>query len=77
MPQSSSECPVGEQTVNLLEEFVDPQHEVHTTDDMLAEGSDEDERQKMSELPWWRRPTPWWYVATIKHLESNLFDALY
>jgi len=78
MPQSSSECPVGEQTVNLLGEFVDPQHEVHTTDDTLAEEwSDEDERQKMSELPWWRRPTPWWYVATIKHLESNLFDALY
>ena len=68
MPQLSSECPDNDETVNLLEEL---QHEINTTDDTLAEEewSDEDERQRMSELPWWKRPTPWWYVATVMHPE--------
>jgi len=65
MPQLSPESPVNDQTVNLLEEL---QHEINTTDD-TEEWSDEDERQRMNELPWWKRPTPWWYVATVMHLE--------
>jgi hypothetical protein len=57
---------VSKQTPEFLEELVHPRHhDSYATEDTLAEEewSDEDERAKMRKLPWWRRPTPWWYVA--------------
>lgn len=56
---------VSEQTAELLEDIVHPHHHDQATEDTLAEEewSDEDERAKMKTLPWWKRPTPWWYVA--------------
>ncbi|KAF5358151.1 hypothetical protein D9756_001317 [Leucocoprinus leucothites] len=58
----------SEQTAELLEEFVHPhQHDARATEDTLTgeEWSDEDEREKMRNLPWWKRPTPWWLICAL------------
>lgn len=54
---------VGEETTELLQEFVHPQHRACATDDTLVvEMSEEEEQAKMKNLPWWKRPSPWWYA---------------
>jgi hypothetical protein len=64
---------VGEETADLLHDFVHPSHHQseHTLvdDDTPADEQEDDvdmrERARMSAKPWWRRPTPWWWVSLM------------
>ncbi|KAG6865399.1 hypothetical protein C0991_002893 [Blastosporella zonata] len=54
--------PVGEQAAELLEEFVHPQHHGEEVD------VDADYHLRCVHninLPWWKRPSPWWLLAVI------------
>ncbi|KAJ6623481.1 hypothetical protein B0H10DRAFT_2162474 [Mycena sp. CBHHK59/15] len=55
---------VDEETVELLGELISPRHEQDDTlidGDYLTQGdSEEDPRQQ---LPWWKRPSPWWLLC--------------
>lgn len=53
--------PLGEETAELLQDFVHPHR--HDTEDTLVENSVEDtdgERAARNRLPRWKRPAPWW-----------------
>jgi len=61
-----SNGPVGEEVSELLDEFVHPHR--HGTEETLFElngneGASDDEGKvsKKVKLPWWKRPSPWWY----------------
>ncbi|KAK7693782.1 hypothetical protein QCA50_003354 [Cerrena zonata] len=56
-----SEGPIDESTVEALHEFVHPHH---ATDDTLVEDDDPiaEERHR---LPWYRRPSPFWFICMI------------
>jgi hypothetical protein len=66
---------VGEEAADLLHDFVHPSHH-HSPDATLFEGEEEDneepedevdarERARMAERPWWRRPSPVWYMSLV------------
>ncbi|EPQ58298.1 MFS general substrate transporter [Gloeophyllum trabeum ATCC 11539] len=65
--------PVGEHTAELLHEFIHPHR--HEGEDTLVEdddaGDDDEEREIDAEwearkaLPWWRTPSPYWFLAMI------------
>ncbi|KAI0054031.1 MFS general substrate transporter [Auriscalpium vulgare] len=67
---------LDEETAEYIHEFVHPHHhdpdetfiEVDhdpTPDEEADERSIEDERAARSKLPWWKRPSPWWYIGLI------------
>ena len=57
--------PVDEETVELLNELVHPHHEQDDTliDDIQDDSEPDLERQQ---LPWWKRPSPLWFVFLIQ-----------
>ncbi|KAH9484438.1 putative membrane protein [Psilocybe cubensis] len=59
---------IGEEAAELLGEFVHPHHIPEETlvgsDDPMEDGSD-DELDKRSRLPWWKRPSPWWLLGVL------------
>lgn len=52
--------PVGEDDAELLDELV---HRRSDTQDTLVAGEEDDEHAQRRKLPWWKRPSPWWYVC--------------
>lgn len=55
---------IGERAAELLEEFAGTHQHYHDGEDGGA--SDESEVSKIEgwkKLPWWKRPSPWWYVG--------------
>lgn len=54
------DVPIGaEAAVELLNELV------HHHEDILIDADDEDTEEAVARrrLPWWKRPSPWWYVV--------------
>ncbi|KAF4615419.1 hypothetical protein D9613_002574 [Agrocybe pediades] len=59
--------PVGEEAAELLTEFVHP-HQRSSADTLVDSDEDEnskDEQNKKSQLPWWKRPSPWWLIGIM------------
>ena len=60
---------VSEDVVELLQEFVHPHHESETTlggpdPDQSSDGGDGGpDLEWHQDLPWWKKPSPRWYVA--------------
>ncbi|KAI9057904.1 MFS general substrate transporter [Trametes sanguinea] len=62
---------IGEETAELLHEFVHPHHDSEET--LAEEGgsSDEEEQEYVidhawrEKLPWWKRPSPWWFLGYV------------
>jgi hypothetical protein len=52
--------PVGEDDAELLDELAHRRRE--TQDTLVGEAEDDDDHAKRRQLPWWKRPSPWWYV---------------
>ncbi|CAL1705198.1 unnamed protein product [Somion occarium] len=58
------EGPISESTAEALHEFVHPHH--HTDETLVEETIEEhDAEEQRKKLPWWRRPSPWWFFALI------------
>ncbi len=56
--------PVSGEATELLAEFVHPHH--HAPEETLvgsSDGEDDDEPDAKARRPWWKRPSPWWYVS--------------
>ncbi|KAJ7087857.1 major facilitator superfamily domain-containing protein [Mycena epipterygia] len=51
--------PVDEETVELLNELVHPHH---AQDETLVDDDAEGDSHQRQQLPWWKRPSPWWLV---------------
>ncbi|KAJ7444922.1 major facilitator superfamily domain-containing protein [Mycena latifolia] len=52
--------PVDEETVQLLDELMHPHHE---QDETLVDGEEDVQHNaERQQLPWWKRPSPWWLV---------------
>lgn len=54
---------VGEDVTRIYDNLVSPLHE---QDDTLFEPSDDEhdvEITKRQNLPWWKRPSSWWFVC--------------
>ena len=67
---------VGEETAELLQEFVHPRRQQHEVEETLVGAAaggqdvengvgkgldeDEDDRESWKAKPWYRRPSPWW-----------------
>ncbi|CDO72941.1 hypothetical protein BN946_scf185002.g126 [Trametes cinnabarina] len=67
---------IGEETAELLHEFVHPHHDSEQTlaEDGDAAESDLDEQEEQEyvidhawreKLPWWKRPSPWWFLGYV------------
>ncbi|PPQ91426.1 hypothetical protein CVT25_014314 [Psilocybe cyanescens] len=59
---------VGEETAELLEEFVHPHHSPEETligSENPAEDESDDEPGKKLRKPWWKRPSPWWLLGVL------------
>ncbi|OSD08608.1 MFS general substrate transporter [Trametes coccinea BRFM310] len=65
---------IGEETAELLHEFVHPHHDSEETlaeDGEPADGLDEEEEEYVidhawrEKLPWWKRPSPWWFLGYV------------
>jgi hypothetical protein len=55
---------VGEEAAEYLEEFAGTHNHHHDVSGAAEEAAEEeDEMARRKALPWWRRPSPWWYVA--------------
>jgi len=51
--------PVGEEAAGLLNEFV------HSNEDTPIDAADDEDPEEdliRRRLPWWKRPSPWWWV---------------
>lgn len=64
---------IGAEAAELLEEFVHPPH--HGPEATLV-GSDtstgdefDDDLRKKAKSPWWKKPSPWWYVSVLSSLD--------
>lgn len=59
--------PVSGQAAELLHEFVHPHHPAQATETTLVgeEGSEEEDLKRWASLPWWKRPSPWWYAKIV------------
>ncbi|GBE82104.1 hypothetical protein SCP_0404840 [Sparassis crispa] len=65
------DAPVSEEVAELLQEFVHPhRHESEQT--LVQEAADEvcaddeiDTAKQPLDLPWWKRPSPWWFLVLI------------
>lgn len=51
--------PVDEETVELLNELIHPHH---VQDETLVDDDAEGDSQQRQQLPWWKRPSPWWLM---------------
>jgi hypothetical protein len=49
--------PVGGEAAELLDESVHRHHDSEDTTD------DDSDTVTCGPLPWWKRPSPWWYVS--------------
>ncbi|KAL7283592.1 hypothetical protein ACG7TL_003027 [Trametes sanguinea] len=65
---------IGEETAELLHEFVHPHHDSEETlaeDGEPTDGLDEEEEEYVidhawrQKLPWWKRPSPWWFLGYV------------
>ncbi|KDQ61041.1 hypothetical protein JAAARDRAFT_32037 [Jaapia argillacea MUCL 33604] len=66
---------VGEEAAELLHEFIHPHH--HPVEETLPEdgpppgddgplgSSDQAELEVRKNLPWWKRPSPYWFITTV------------
>ncbi|KAJ7709720.1 major facilitator superfamily domain-containing protein [Mycena rosella] len=52
--------PVDEETVELLDELMHPQHGQEET---LVDEEDAQHDAERQQLPWWKRPSPWWLLV--------------
>lgn len=55
---------IGEEAAELLEEFAGTHQHYHDAGD--GGPGDESELSKIAgwkKIPWWKRPSPWWYVG--------------
>ena len=67
---------VGGEAADLLQDFVHPGHnpEETLTDEEEDTSDDTDgERTARANLPWWKRPSPLWYVPYIYPRQTDLF----
>ncbi|RPD66384.1 MFS general substrate transporter [Lentinus tigrinus ALCF2SS1-6] len=62
---------ISEEDTELLQELVHPHHH-HLAEETLIEDVDEaaEEEEEFDEewrskLPWWKRPSPWWFLAYV------------
>ncbi|KAF8163650.1 major facilitator superfamily domain-containing protein [Crassisporium funariophilum] len=60
---------VGEEATELLQEFVHPHHygpeETLVDSDSSTESIDDEIHDKTHNLPWWKRPSPWWLLGIM------------
>ncbi|KAL4246070.1 hypothetical protein ABKN59_003276 [Abortiporus biennis] len=57
---------VREETAELLHEFVHPHH--HEAEETLVGTPDIEQHrlfEQRKEIPWWRRPSPWWFLVFV------------
>jgi len=54
--------PVTVDEAEYLHEFVHPHH--HEAEETVVDDEDsvDEEQERRKSFPWWRRPSPWWYV---------------
>ena len=69
---------VTEEQVGLLQEFIHPRRHTNTTESTAVDGvesyiendEDEDSEHSFKSRPWYRRPSPLWYVFYLLEATS-------